>query len=764
MPFGGSLLLPLRPFVEDAFPATTPQEVDERFSTLLNQVLPDFVVNDHTLFVAFIRAYYEYMEQHGNPRAEAVRLETYTDIDQTLDSFLQFFKSTYLYDFPENLSDGINEKQLVKNIKTYYGDKGNPRSLDLLFRILYKTNADVFFPRDDIITLSESSYENETFLKTTRVNGSNLLDFVGGNIFQYSEDQNSSSRIVASGFIDDITFKEENGIDHALIKVVAKFGNFVSNHEVIFSIDGQNNIRETPFDILSTLGLAVVAGVTQDGIGYDQDDQVIIRDSNNKIVGTTELLSVSPIGEIISVSPVKTDKIYLSSATYDIEILTAGGTGGILEIVSKNPEISSARTFTTPKSLLSSQSFIQNNFSYQNFSYRIKSDVQLKSYAGIVKKLFHPAGSMMLGEYNFNEISVAGGLTTDIDQFSNIPILTARIGNYLPYTFASTMDLRGDTAGSTFADYYPYGWDGVTAATWGEFDAQGNAVTHDSFQFFGITAQIGGPFYSGDNAGLNSPLRLLKIAAGADVTNFPLLPGYTSEINPQSIMTSTDNRLSDFFIIYKHPNNLIVSDNFTARQAASVNKNYTLDSTRNKLKSSFTTVTFAITNVNTGTGTVDGLTVGDRIRQSIPGQPAATGEITNIETVLGSATPGGISNYYGGGGLSNIDISETQQVAGIFAQVDLQTPSDPSILLASEFTYESQTVLTVKMLNGSFSNALKGNEIADKYVCTNGKGTNFLIAGFRGTEQIIVEESEEDLSFGNVRIDDFLNRMKRPEV
>ena len=148
MPFGGSLLLPLRPFVEDAFPATTPQEVDERFSTLLNQVLPDFVVNDHTLFVAFIRAYYEYMEQHGNPRAEAVRLETYTDIDQTLDSFLQFFKSTYLYDFPENLSDGINEKQLVKNIKTYYSDKGNPRSLDLLFRILYKTNADVFFLRD----------------------------------------------------------------------------------------------------------------------------------------------------------------------------------------------------------------------------------------------------------------------------------------------------------------------------------------------------------------------------------------------------------------------------------------------------------------------------------------------------------------------------------------------------------------------------------------------------------------------------------------
>ncbi len=53
MPFGGSLLLPLRPFVEDAFPSTLPQEVDNRLSVLLEQMLPGFVIDDHQTFCRF---------------------------------------------------------------------------------------------------------------------------------------------------------------------------------------------------------------------------------------------------------------------------------------------------------------------------------------------------------------------------------------------------------------------------------------------------------------------------------------------------------------------------------------------------------------------------------------------------------------------------------------------------------------------------------------------------------------------------------------
>ena len=117
MPYGGSLLLPLQAFAEDAFPSTLPQEVDERFSTLLQQMLPQFVVDDHPLFVAFLRAYCEYSEQYGNPRAEAVRMNEYIDVDKTLPEFLEYFKSQYLYDFPVDLYKDLNEEQVIKNIE-----------------------------------------------------------------------------------------------------------------------------------------------------------------------------------------------------------------------------------------------------------------------------------------------------------------------------------------------------------------------------------------------------------------------------------------------------------------------------------------------------------------------------------------------------------------------------------------------------------------------------------------------------------------------
>ena len=99
--YGGSLLLPLQAFSEPTFGATGPLSIDERFSVLAEQFLPDFVVNDHPTFVAFMKAFLEYTEQHGNSRAEAVRINTYADFDQTLDSFEKYFRETYLQNFPK---------------------------------------------------------------------------------------------------------------------------------------------------------------------------------------------------------------------------------------------------------------------------------------------------------------------------------------------------------------------------------------------------------------------------------------------------------------------------------------------------------------------------------------------------------------------------------------------------------------------------------------------------------------------------------------
>ena len=110
---------------------------DEGLSNLVTSLLPDYVVSDHPKFVAFIQAYFEFLEQQGNSRFAAATIDKNIDVDQTLESFIKFFKDQYLTEFPTILESGIDDKFLVKNIKDYYQEKGNPRSLDLLFRILF---------------------------------------------------------------------------------------------------------------------------------------------------------------------------------------------------------------------------------------------------------------------------------------------------------------------------------------------------------------------------------------------------------------------------------------------------------------------------------------------------------------------------------------------------------------------------------------------------------------------------------------------------
>ena len=143
MPVGGSILLPLQIFTPDPLEDLGPISVDERFSTLLSTLAPEFVQSDHQKFIAFLNAFFEYLEIHGNPRAEAVRMGSYTDVDRTLDDFIKFFRSAYLNEFPEQFDSGAIEELIVRNSSDYYGEKGNSRSIDYLFRILFGISAEI---------------------------------------------------------------------------------------------------------------------------------------------------------------------------------------------------------------------------------------------------------------------------------------------------------------------------------------------------------------------------------------------------------------------------------------------------------------------------------------------------------------------------------------------------------------------------------------------------------------------------------------------
>ena len=821
MPFGGSLLLPLRPFVEDAFPSTLPQEVDNRLSVLLEQMLPGFVIDDHQTFVDFLRAYLEYNERFGNPRAEAVRLETYSDIDNTLEDFIKYFKKTYLESFPEDLYAGLNTTAVIKNIKTFYAEKGNPRSLDLLFRILYNSGAVVSDPSNKLIRLSDSDYSPKVSIKTTREGTENILDYIGGTITQKDNIDFSESRITARGFIDSIIPTEQDGLDLCEIFITGKLGDFKRNLPIIIQNEETPAIKVSPLPVIKTLLPTTEGDVIQDGENYRVGDKVILK-KGDQIIATLAVTSVSTSGEIITISEAKESKILEPSASYSTQIISAFGTGASLKIIS-DVNILNLNSFESDRSKTSTDSKIQNNFSVQDYAYKISSFVDLKKYANIVKSLFHPAGRLMLGEYIFEDKFEFKGFTFDIDLLTLRVPINPVIGNYLPYTIGTTADLRGDTFGNTYGDYYPSGYDGLTAAVFGNYDSIGNAITHDPFNFFNVDGQpvpigkddtyaYGATDFS---KGKRSPEYIYNLPQGEDQSLF--LSGYTLAQQPQPKMVETDSITFDFYNVFRHPR-VLIGVNETAQSIAKINPNYTKNIS-DVTTSKFSTVQFAVQTLNAG-GSVN---VGEILTQELAGLPEARAEVTAVEEKFPSEFVGGkewnakvttqrqidddisnktieIQNAFALGkdaGLS--DFINTLQIRNAYILNSSFTVGGVTITptftadmgieeianaggrsltlgaipkntkpikdqLEPQFfplgpTRDDGTkvkIVTAKVLSGALSNQTD--------VRTSG-GSSFSLSGGdideQGTVLVPLTTVDDDLSFGNISIDSFLNNMKR---
>ncbi len=71
-------------------------DIDNGVSFLLKDQIPDFVVTDHSKFLDFLTAYYEWMETEGNPKYESNKLLDLRDIDDTIDSFIDYFSGEML--------------------------------------------------------------------------------------------------------------------------------------------------------------------------------------------------------------------------------------------------------------------------------------------------------------------------------------------------------------------------------------------------------------------------------------------------------------------------------------------------------------------------------------------------------------------------------------------------------------------------------------------------------------------------------------------
>jgi hypothetical protein len=446
----------------------TTTRIKEKLSTLVLSQLPEFIQSDHSTFVAFLEAYYEFLEQDQNAQELIQNARSYNDIDTTINSFVEYFLKQFSNDIPRSVL--ADKRALVKRIKDLYENKGNEKSYRLLFRILYNKPIEVFYPSTQILKASDGKWVQETSIFVRTVVGNSEL-IIGKNVDVIS----TSSKYPI--------FIQKKKIAYSSQGASANTFEYVFNNNKNIPITVGDVIEYPGFKGI-VVGIPVSATITQRGSGFKVGDILpltaglgngaklkVTRVDNNGGVVNVQLLSFglgytgdfynffsSQIGAVSSGSFTFSggaatvreslsgfvERGTITTPTYAVTGYFAEDYEGstISEFFnSTSPSSLSGRPSTTITSssglpsdcaifvrigskafypgyyqnndgFLSDDIFLEDETYYQPFTYVIKVEETIENYRKAVLDILHPAGTKLLGELTLGaDIDVSFSIT-----------------------------------------------------------------------------------------------------------------------------------------------------------------------------------------------------------------------------------------------------------------------------------------------------------------------------------------------------------------
>ena len=142
---------------------------DQKTSLLINRQVPEFVREEHPNFIAFLEAYYEFLEnKQGTEKNDLITkskdLRYVSDVDASIAEFENNFFNTYGNLIPRNVE--VDKAFLIKHILPLYLAKGSDKSFQLLFRLLFNQEVEVIKPNESILRASDGKWLIENAFRT----------------------------------------------------------------------------------------------------------------------------------------------------------------------------------------------------------------------------------------------------------------------------------------------------------------------------------------------------------------------------------------------------------------------------------------------------------------------------------------------------------------------------------------------------------------------------------------------------------------------
>ena len=227
-------------------------DISKTISYAIENQFPQLYRSDGDELIAFVKAYYEFLE---NTDEYALKLNrtilSDIDIDETVNRFLKNFQKTYLDSFP--FVAATDKRFLIKHIIDYYSSKGSRNSLELLMRLLFNEEVDVYYPGNDVLKPSDSQWYRPVYLEVDK--SPRTRSFINKEIV--------GSRSGARAFVEGIVTKRVNGKLIDVVYLSGIRGNFLRRD--IISDDGI--LRNAPTVIGSLTRIDIELGGRNNAIG-----------------------------------------------------------------------------------------------------------------------------------------------------------------------------------------------------------------------------------------------------------------------------------------------------------------------------------------------------------------------------------------------------------------------------------------------------------------------------------------------------------------
>ena len=223
-----------------------------------------------------------------NPVSTVQDLTNFRDPDKVISNFLSKFRDEFLKTIPENLAIGLDKRNLIKNIKSMYQLKGTQAGHELFFRILFNQVSETFYPRTQMLRVSDGQWDTQKVLRAITTVGDST-NLVGRKI--------TGSNTAATAIIESIKkfIIGNKEVSEFVLNINSMTGTFSIGEEITGTASDTDD-----FFIKSTItGIPGLKTITNDGNLYSTGDFLTVSGGGVGADIAISDIGSGPVSEII---------------------------------------------------------------------------------------------------------------------------------------------------------------------------------------------------------------------------------------------------------------------------------------------------------------------------------------------------------------------------------------------------------------------------------------------------------------------------------